>query len=379
MTRGSGRARSCRRRTDWAPATDCRCPCPCRYRPRGSGPGRADRRCRAACRRPGSHRIPATADCWAGAGRTPDLGDVAQRGALLAVRRLPRDQLGTGDRAHGEHEDRERTERRPLPATQPGTVRRGAERLGRSGRVPHGRRAGRAGRRLTEHRGPLVETRHQLCTVGRPLRTGLIRRVSPGGGGIDGAQHPRRVVGLRGACRITGCGRIRPRDQLCTGRVGPGHSGGDGGDLVLRSLPVEGRQHHRGGGVPRFGCGGSIAGGGEAARLRPGDDRCFLDLFAGTPEQVLEYRAPGGGHDTDHARADEGSVDAELACEIRRGSRGDRAAGHLSHAQVYPLLLLLRVGFGFYVHLQPLIAPSIHLAWRSDHSEYPKVPILGNL
>ncbi|MEI5136071.1 hypothetical protein RB199_32505 [Streptomyces libani] len=48
-----------------------------------------------------------------------------------------------------------------------------------------------------------------------------------------GAQHPRRVVGLRvGARRITAAGLFGPRDELGTGGVAPGCPGGDGGDLV---------------------------------------------------------------------------------------------------------------------------------------------------
>ncbi|UZJ29214.1 hypothetical protein [Streptomyces endophytica] len=94
---------------------------------------------------------------------------------------------------------------------------------------------------------------------------------------------------------------------------------------------------------------------------------------------MLEYRPAGRGHDTDQTRADDGSVHTELTGEIRGDGRGECTAGHLSDAQVYPLLLLLRACFGFFVHLQPLIAPSIHLARRSDQLAESKVPNLGNM
>ncbi|MCZ0973216.1 hypothetical protein O1L55_21110 [Streptomyces albulus] len=142
---------------------------------------------------------------------------------------------------------------------------------------------------------------------------------------------------------------------------------------------VEGGQHHRGTGGSRGVGGGQGSGGGVAARLGPGGDRRFLDLLTGAPEQVLEYRAAGRGDDADDACADDGSVHTELTREERGDGRGKRAAGDLGEAQVDPLLLLLRVGLGFFVHLLPLIAPSIHLAWRSDQMAELLVPNLWNL
>ncbi|WP_235094596.1 hypothetical protein [Streptomyces sp. A1-5] len=112
-------------------------------------------------------------------------------------------------------------------------------------------------------------------------------------------------------------------------------------------------------------------------RLGPGGDRRFLDLLTGAPEQVLEQGAAGRGDDTDDACADDGSVHTELTREVRGDGRGKCAAGDLGDAQVDPLLL--RVGFGFFVHLLPLIAPSIHLAWRSDQMAESIVPNLWNL
>ncbi|MCK7628023.1 hypothetical protein MUU72_33890 [Streptomyces sp. RS10V-4] len=94
---------------------------------------------------------------------------------------------------------------------------------------------------------------------------------------------------------------------------------------------------------------------------------------------MLEYRAAGGGDDTDDTRADDGSVHTELTRQVCGDSRGERAAGDLREAQVDPLLLLLRVGFGFFVHLLPLIALSIHVARRSDQLAESLVPNLWNL
>ena len=94
---------------------------------------------------------------------------------------------------------------------------------------------------------------------------------------------------------------------------------------------------------PVPGCRGTVAspnssaGGTGAAPTGPDAPSAsgrLAQLLARAPEEVLERRVRRGGDDADHAGADDGAVDAELGGEHRRRDRGERAAGHLSDAQV---------------------------------------------